>query len=94
MHAGIAELGASGGEFTLPRYPTIRVFTDYALTASPTGSKGPLIGDSGAPAVILGLGPVEAAQYRDEKAGYEAYVIRHYLEPKLVVDDAIDKICT
>jgi len=52
-----------------------------------------LIGDSGAPAVILGLGPTEAAQYRDEKAGYDAYVIRQYLEPKFVIDDAIDKIC-
>jgi len=58
-----------------------------------TSSKGPLIGDSGAPAVILGLGPTEAAQYRDEKAGYDAYVIRQYLEPKFVIDDAIDKIC-
>ena len=94
VHAGIAKLGAAGGEFTLPGYPSIRVFTDYALTSTPTGSKGPLIGDSGAPAVILGLGPVEAAQYRDEKAGYDAYVIRQYLEPKLVIDDAIDKICT
>lgn len=44
--------------------------------------------------MMLGLGSVEAAQYRDEKAGYDAYVIRQYLEPKLVIDDAIDKICT
>jgi len=64
------------------------------LTSSPTGLKGPLIGDSGAPAVILELGPMEAAQYRDEKAGYDAYVIRQYLELKLVINDAIDKICT
>jgi len=36
---------------------------------------------------------VEAAQYRDDKAGYDAYVIRQYMEPQLVLDDAIDKIC-
>jgi len=94
VQAGIATLGNQGGQFTLPGYPTIKVFTDYNLTQTPTGTKGPLIGDSSAPALVLGTGPIEAAQYRDEKAGYDAYVIRQYMEPKLVIDDAIDKICT
>ena len=70
------------------------MITDYSLTQTPTGSLGPLLGDSSAPAIVLGLGPIEAAQYRDEKAGYDAYVIRQYMEPQLVIDDAIDKICT
>ena len=61
---------------------------------TPTGSVFPLVGSSTALAIVLGEGPVEAAKYRDEKAGYEAYVIRQYLEPKLVQDTAIDKICT
>ena len=61
---------------------------------TPPGSKGPLIGDSGAPSVVLGLGPIEAAQYRDEKAGYDSYVIRQYMEPQLVIGNALDKICT
>lgn len=78
----------------LSGYSSIWVVTDYGLTATPTGSVGPLVGDSSAPAIVLGLGPVEAAQYRDEKAGYDAYVIRQYMEPQLVIDDAIDKICT
>jgi len=78
----------------VPGYPSIKVITDYGLTATSTGSVGPLVGDSSAPGVVLGLGPVEAAQYRDEKAGYDAYVIRQYMEPQLVIDDAIDKICT
>ena len=94
VDAGVATLSATGGEFTLPGYPTIKVFTDYALTATPTGTVGPLIGDSKAPALVLGEGPIEAARYRDEKAGYDAYIIRQYLEPRLVLDDAIDKICT
>ncbi len=78
----------------MPCYPSIRVVTDYGLTATLTGSVGPLVGDSSAPCVVLGLGPIEAAQYRDEKAGYDAYVIRQYMEPQLVIDDAIDKKCT
>ena len=44
--------------------------------------------------LCLGLCLVEAVQYGDEKAGYDAYVIRQYMEPQLVLDDAIDKICT
>jgi len=94
VQAGIATVGLDGGQFTLPGYPTIKVFTDYSLTQTPTGNAGPLIGDSGAPALMLGEGPIEAARYRDEKAGYEAYIIRQYLEPRLVIDEAIDKICT
>ena len=94
VHAGIATLGREGGRFSLPGYPTINVFTDHHLTQTPTGSLGPLIGDSRAPAIVLGEGPIEAARYRDEKAGYDAYIIRQYLEPQLVIDDAIDKICT
>lgn len=94
VHAGIATLGADGGRFALPGYPTIRAVTDYSLTATPTSTKGPLIGDSRAPSLVLGEGPVEAARYRDEKASYDAYIIRQYLEPMLVIDDAIDKICT
>ena len=94
VHAGIATVGRDGGQFTLPGYPTIKVFTDSHLTQTPTATKGPLIGDSRAPSLVLGQGPIEAAQYRNEKAGYNAYIIRQYLEPKLVIQDAIDKICT
>jgi len=94
VHAGIATLNKDGGQFTLPGYPTIRVITDNHLTQTPTASLGPLIGDSKAPALVLGEGPTEAAQYRNEKAGYNAYIIRQYLEPKLVIDNAMDKICT
>ena len=94
VHAGIATIGSAGGQFTLPGYPTMRVFVDYALTETPTASNGPLIGSSSAPAIVLGEGPTEAVRYRNEKAGYDAYIIRQYLEPKLVLDDAIDKICT
>jgi hypothetical protein len=94
VHAGIASIGAAGGQFTLPGFPTVKVYVDYALTETPTATKGPLVGSTTAPALVLGEGPTEAARYRNEKAGYEAYIIRQYLQPKLVLDDAIDKICT
>jgi hypothetical protein len=49
----------------------LRGYSDGALpdTVAYVSSKS-------APAVVFGEGPVEAARYRDEKAGYDAYVIR------------------
>lgn len=92
VHAGMATLGANGGSFTLPGYPDIRVVRDIALTETPTASVGPIVGNIGAG--VLGLGPTMAAAYRDEKAGYDAYIVRTWLEPKVVIDDGFDMICT
>lgn len=94
VKAGMATLGSYGGMFTLPGYPTIKVVTDYALTETPTANVGPIIGSSKAPGIVLGKGPTMAASYRDEKAGYDAYIIRDWLQPKVVIDDALDMICT
>lgn len=88
VHAGIAKLGALGGEFSLPGYPDVRVLVDHAVT--PNSSC--YVMSSEAPALVLGEGPTEAARYRNEKAGYYAYIIRQYLQPKLVLDDAIREI--
>jgi hypothetical protein len=85
--AGIAQLGATGGQFTLPGYPTINVVVDNALTNTIA-----VIGDSKAPACVLGVGPTEAAQYRNEAAGYTAYIIRQWLQPELVVSNAIRRL--
>lgn len=92
VHAGMATLSANGGAFSLPGYPTIRIITDFALTETPTSTVGPVIGWSGA--VVLGKGPTMAAKYRNEKAGYDAYIIRDWLQPKVVLDEALDIICT
>jgi hypothetical protein len=94
VRAGMATLGNNGGNFTLPGYPTIRLITDYALTETPTGSIGPIIGSTAAPGAVLGTGPTMAAQYRNELAGYEGYIIRQWLQPKVVIQDALSKICT
>lgn len=94
VKAGMANFGPDAGFFRLPNRPNIRVFTDYALTETPTGSVGPIVGSSAAPGICLGQGPTMAAAYRNEMAGYDAYIIRQWLQPKVVIDDALDIICT
>lgn len=94
VHAGIMQVGRDGGRFTLPGYPNVKVYTDYALTETPTASLGPILGSSRAPGLVLGEGPNTAARYRDEGKGMDAYIIRQWLEPKIVIDTALDKICT
>lgn len=94
VKAGMATLDPNGGSFRLPHRPQIRVVTDDALTETPTASIGPIIGSSRASGLVLGEGPTMAAQYRNEPAGYDAYIIRQWLEPKVVIDDALDMICT
>ena len=88
VHAGIASIGAAGGQFTVPGWPAVKVLVDYAVT--PNTSCYVLSSD--APALVLGEGPTEAARYRDEKAGYDAYIIRQWLQPKLVLTGAIREI--
>ncbi len=94
VKAGMATMAQNTGAFTLPGYPTIRIIVDDALTETPTGSVGPIVGSTAAPGPVLGKGPTMAAQYRNEKAGYDAYIIRDWLEPKVALDDALDMICT
>jgi hypothetical protein len=94
VRAGMASLASNGGQFTLPGYPAIKVFTDFALTETPTSALGPIVGSSVAPGIALGQGPTMAAQYRNELAGYDGYIIRQWLQPKVVIDDALDMICT
>ena len=60
--AGMANFSANAGTFKLPNRPQITVFTDYALTETPTSSVGPIVGSSAAPGICLGQGPTMAAQ--------------------------------
>jgi len=94
VHAGIMQVGRDGGRFTLPGYPNIVIYTDYALTETPDTTHGPIVGSSVSPGLVLGEGPTTAARYRDEGKGVDAYIIRQWLEPQVVIDDALDKICT
>jgi hypothetical protein len=94
QYSGLANLGTDGGTFRMPGYPTIKIFTDFALTETPTSSVGPIVGSSAAPGIALGQGPTMAASYRNELAGYDGYIIREWSQPKVVLDDALDIICT
>ncbi len=87
IEAGIVNVGQQGGSFSLPGWPAVQVIVDYAMTNTVA-----VIGDSTAPAVVLGNGPTESARYRNEPSGYDAFIIRQWLEPKLVVGDAIRKL--
>ena len=86
--AGIATIGPTGGQFTIPGWPTCKVMMDHAVTPNTSC----YILSESAPALVFGEGPTEAARYRDEKAGYDAYIIRQWLQPKLVLGDAIREI--
>jgi hypothetical protein len=77
----------TGRVFQVPGLPGVTGYSDAALTSTVA-----YVGSRAAPAIVLGEGPTEAAQYRDEKAGYDAYVIRQWLQPKLVQDGAIREI--
>jgi len=78
---------AMGGMVSLPGWPQVKVLVDSHMTDTAA-----VIGSSTAPGVALGLGPTEAARYRNEPKGYDAYIIRQWLQPKLVVGNAIRKL--
>jgi hypothetical protein len=92
VYYGMASMGNNGGAFTLPGYPTVKIIVDNALTESPTGSIGPIVGSTRG--AVLGTGPTLAAQYRKDTAFYDAYIIAQFMEPKVVIDSCWDMICT
>ncbi len=77
----------TGRVFQVPGLPGVTGYSDSALTGTVA-----YVGSRAAPAVVLGEGPTEAARYRDERAGYDAYVIRQWLQPRLVLADAVREI--
>jgi len=77
----------AGRIFQVPGLPGVTGISDNQLTNTVA-----YVGSSAAPALVLGEGPTEAARYRDERAGYDAYIIRQWLEPKLVISDAVREL--
>jgi len=77
----------AGDVFPVPGLPGVTGYSDDALTNTVA-----IVGSRRGRALILGDGPTEAAQYRNEPAGYDAYIIRQWLEPKLPVAGAIRKL--
>jgi hypothetical protein len=76
-----------GGGFQIPGLPGVMGYSDFFIT--PTTSCYVLDPVS---AMILGSGPTEAARYRNEAAGYDAYIMRQYLQPQTGVTTAINEI--
>jgi hypothetical protein len=77
----------SGTSFAIPGLPNVQGYSDRVLTNTLA-----VVGSERAPALVLGVGPTESARYRNEPSGYDAYIIRQWLEPKLVLSDAIRKL--
>lgn len=77
----------SGKVFPVPGLPGVTGYSDSALTNTIA-----IVGSRAAPAIVFGEGPTEAAQYRNEPAGYDAYIIRQWLQPKIVLTGAIRKL--
>jgi hypothetical protein len=73
--------------FPVPGLPGVTGYSEHACL-----NTSAFVLSTRAPALVLGEGPTEAARYRDEKAGYDAYIIRQWLEPKLVLSDAIREL--
>jgi hypothetical protein len=74
-----------GGGFPILGLPGVTGFSDFAHTNTVA-----IVGSMRAS--VLGNGPTEAAKYRNEPAGYDAFIIRQWLEPQLVVADAIREL--
>ncbi len=72
--------------FALPGMPGMSGLSDWALTNTLA-----LVLDA-RQAIILGEGPTAAEKYRNAKAGYDAYIIRQWLEPKIVQQNGMYKL--
>jgi hypothetical protein len=78
---------SKGGGFPIPGLPGVTGFSDFFIL--PTTSCYVL---DPAAAIILGSGPTEAARYRNEAAGYDAFIMRQWLQPQTGVTTAIEEI--
>ncbi len=78
---------SKGGGFPIPGLPGVTGYSDFFMT--PTTSAYVLDTVSG---VILGAGPTEAARYRNEEAGYDAFIMRQWLQPQIGVAAAIAEL--
>jgi len=70
----------SGTKISLPGFPTVGVLMDFALL--PITSC--YVMSQSAPGIVLGEGPTSAAKYRNEPKGYDAYIIRDWLQPRII----------
>lgn len=74
----------AGKIFPVPGVPGLTGVSEWGLTATQC-----LVLSQSAPAIVLGSGPTELAEYRNEAAGYDAFVLRDWLEMQIVQEAAI-----
>jgi len=75
----------AGTTLSLPGWPMIQIVVDPDITDGEF-----LIGNKRCG--ILATGPTESVEFRNELKGYTGYIIRQWLEPKLVNQDAIYEV--
>lgn len=78
VDAGMGKVVPAG--ISIPGFPTVGALMDFAV--SPTTSC--YVMATKAPAIVFGEGPTTSAKYRNEKAGYDAYIIRQWGQPQII----------
>jgi len=81
----LVSIPESGASISLPGWPQISIVVDPACTDAEFQIGNRRCG-------ILATGPTESVQFRNELKGYTGYIIRQWLQPKLVNQDAIYEI--
>jgi hypothetical protein len=76
--------GLMGGVFTIPGLPGVKGISEQLLTNTKA-----IVGSTSAPCISHADGPSESARFANELAGYDAFVIRHWVQPQVNVSDAI-----
>lgn len=76
------DLTKTGG-FPVPGLAGVTGLSDFALadTSATVGGRQY--------AIVLGSGPTSAVKYRDEDKDADIYMVRQWLEPKIVIADAV-----
>jgi len=88
VQAGMLTIPMEGrGKLALPIFPDLEIVVDHSLLNTSC-----FIVAAQAPALVLGDGPTESAKYRNEPSGYDAFIIRQWLQPKLVLAGSIREI--
>ena len=86
--------GTAGGSqmpttkiFAVPGMPGVTGISDTQLTSTSC-----FVLSKAGPALMMGEGPVESARYRNEPTGYDAFIIRAWIQPLLVQSGAIREL--
>ena len=81
------EVMPGGKIFDLPGMPGMKGVSSWSLTNTIA-----IVVSATAPANVLGKGPTEMADFRNELAGYDAFMLRDWMEPKIVQNTAMYRL--